>query len=410
MMTPRRFLTATALALCCFLALAVAPLRAAENDALEQRFRDANAKLDAGETQPALEIYNEILEAEPKAGNVWVMRAIAKWKLKDTSGARADLAQAIALHPDNVDAYRVRGQLRYELKDYANSLTDFTKAIDLMQANVETLAANDDEAASDYEKSQAELFGMRAEVKNKLDDSASAIGDLTRAIELKPDYVAAFYLRGQLREATDDPVGAEEDYSKTIDLSPEHADALNQRAWLRFHALKWESAIADGTAALAVVPQAGAVARVVGYAHFGAGNPAAAVTVLTKAADLARDDVEEKAYALFIRHLALKRTGTADDRLATALADWKDKAWLSAVGRFLCGQISEDELDAAMEKGDETDRAGQECEGNFYIGMTRLFAGDRPAARSRFKAAIATGMTTYIEYTLAQAELARMKS
>lgn len=384
--------------------------RAADNSELEKRFAEANARLDAGEFGPAMEIYNEILEAEPTAGNVWVMRALAKWSLKDMSGARADLAQAIALQPDNLDVYRVRGQLRYEAKDYPNSLADFTKAIDLLRANIKVIASNDEDLANAYEKEHAELFGMRAEVENKLNDHPSAIYDLTRAIELKPDYVAAYFLRGQLYEAGEEAAAADADYSTVIQLSPTHAGALSNRAWLRFYAKKWEDAIADGKAAEVITPKSAIVARVVGYAQFGAGRPADAAAMLAKAADLAGDDTAQLAYALFIRQLALRRTGATDDRLAVALAGWKDQPWLTAIGRYLCGQLSEDELDAAMEQGDEADRAGRECEGNFYIGMIRLLAGDRPAARLRFKAAVGTAMTSYIEYTLAEAELARLKS
>lgn len=382
--------------------------RTATHAELEQRFQEANAKLDAGEPQPALEIYNGILEAEPKAGNVWVMRAVAKWRLKDPSGARADLAQAIALHPDNVDAYRVRGQVRYEAGDYPGSLADFAQAIEVMETNAKSVAEVDAGAAREYERENAGLFGMRAEVQNKLDDHAAAIRDLTRAIELKPDYAAALYLRGELVEASGDSAAAEADYSKVIELDPQHADALNQRAWIRFHASDWEAAIADGRAALKVAPRAVIPARLVGYAQFGAGDYAAAAATLGEAAEFGARVPAQQAYALFIRHFALKRTGATDDRVSRARAGWESDAWLQAIAQWIEGRLSEDELDLQAEAGAEDERAGRECEAHFYIGLQRLLDGDRATARLRFKAAVLTQEKSFVEYTLAEAELARL--
>lgn len=371
------------------LALAAVPAIAADNAALEKRFLDANAKVDAGEFHLALEIYNEILEAEPAAGNVWVMRAIAKWNLNDRSGARADLAQAIALHPENTDAYRVRGQLRYQQGDFQGSLADFTKAIELTR-----------------DEPNAELFGMRAEVQKKLNDYPSSIDDLTRAIVLKPDYVAALYLRGQLYEAGGEPAAAEADYSTAIELAPKHVDALGSRAWIRFHALKWDEAISDGTKALEIAPKTAEALRVVGYAQFARGDYAEAAKTLTAAADA--DPTAEAAYALFIRYHALLRTGGADKRLATSWGVWKERPWLQAIAKFIGGQIDEDALEAvAKDTPDDGELAGRVCEMHFYIGLARKQAGDKSTARLRFRSAMATEQKTYVEHALAQAELAR---
>jgi tetratricopeptide (TPR) repeat protein len=403
-----RLLHDAVLVLAVFTALLTAA-SATDPEALEKRFKEANAKFDTGEVQAALDAYNEILEAEPKAGNVWVMRAVAKWKLKDLSGARADLAQAISLHPDNVDAYRVRGQMRYDAKDYSNSLADFTKAIDLVKTNVKSIAANlDADAAATYEKENAELYGMRAEVQNKLNDHPSAIYDLTHAIELKPDYVAAYYLRGQLYEAGSEPVAAEDDYSKVIELSPKHVDALNNRAWIRFHALKWDEAIADGKKALELAPKAAVALRVVGYSQFAKGDYAEAAQTLAAAADA--DATSDAAYSLLIRHHALLRAGAADKRLATSWGNWKDAPWQQALAKFVTGQMDEEALEAvAKDTPDDGELAGRACEMHFYIGLARKQAGDRSTARLRFQSALHTEQKTYVEDALSHAELARLK-
>lgn len=382
----RRLLATVALTL---VALLSVPLHAAENEALEKRFKEANTKLDAGEYQPALEIYNEILEAEPTAGNVWVMRAIARWNLKDRSGARADIAQALALHPDHFDAYRVRGQFRYEMEDYAASLEDFNKAIEFSG------------------EPNAELFGMRAEVQKKLEHNSAALQDLNEAVKLNPEYVAAFFLRGQILEAERRNDDAEKDYTQVIALLPKHADALNNRAWLRFHALRWDEAIADGKKALELAPKAAVAMRVVGYSQFAKGDYAAAAQMLAAAADA--DETSGAAYPLFVRHFALLRGGAADKRLATSWGNWRDDPWLQALAKFITGQIDEDALEAAAkDTKDDGELLGRACELHFYVGLARKQAGDKSTARLRFQSALKTDQKTYVEDALSSAELKRL--
>lgn len=393
-------------------ALAAIAVRAADNEALEQQFKEANAKLEAGEFQPALDRYNEILEAEPGAGNVWVMRGVAKWKLKDLSGARADLAQALKLHPDNIDAYRVRGQLRYETKDYSGSRADFDKAIEIVEAVVNANSGDEEseeaEQALLFHQSNAELYGMRAEVARQQEDNQTARRDLTRAIQLKPDYVAAFYLRGQLREADGRPTEAEEDYTQAIAIAPKHADAFNNRGWIRFHRADWAGALADARQVLALAPKATVSARLAGYCLFAQGDYRAAANQLAAAVDT-EQSANNVAYALFVRHFALLRLGAPDTRVATAWEGWKDEPWLQALAKFITGKIDEDALEEIANQARDDERLGRACEMHFYIALARLQAGDKSTARLRFQSALGTGQKTYVEDALAQAELKRLK-
>ena len=190
---------------------------------------------------------------------------------------------------------------------------------------------------------------------------------------------------------------------------PDQADALHQRAWLHFAARNWPAAIADGRKVLTLVPESVTACRVTGYAEFGAGDYAGAADTLGRAADLAGDDLDQKAFALFIRHLAAQRAGKPDDRLKRAVATWPADTWAATIGCFLTGELSEEKFDELTEAADPAENAGRECEANFYIGMVRLQAGDKPTARLRFRAAIATKVTTFVEFTLSERELERLK-
>jgi tetratricopeptide (TPR) repeat protein len=385
-------------------------MSAADTADLEKRFAEANAKIDAGDAAGALELYNEILEANPDADNVWITRAIAKWKLNDRSGARADLALAIKLNPDNFQIYATRARFRYQEKDYQASLADFDRAIERMEATITSFKksgnVSEQEEAGLIEARSAELYGMRGEVNSQLGETNDALRDLDRAIQLKPDYASAIFARARLHEGAGDAAAAMEDYTRVVKLAPQFADAWRQRGWLRFYARDWDAAESDATKLLELAPGDAEATRLVGFAKFAKGDYAAAAGMLAKAADA--DPGPGAAYALFIRHYALLRMGGADKRVAASWESWQDAPWLQALGKFIAGQLSEEELEkVAQDTPDDGELAGRACEMHFYMGLARKQAGDKSTARLRFQSALGTNQKTYIEDALSVAELKR---
>jgi tetratricopeptide (TPR) repeat protein len=367
--------------------LAGAPLRGATEEELLKRFRAGNDKVNAQAYAEAIEIYNEILEQAPKSENVLVHRAIAKWGLKDLSGARADFAQALSLNPATVGAYQYRSMLRFQTDDPNGSLADLNEAIKLEPAN-------------------AEFFEMRGEVNLRLQIFSDALSDFSRAIELNPKLSAAYLQRANLRRDSEDDAGALSDYSKVIELTPDAAVAWTERGWVKFRALDLAGALADALKAAEVLPEFADAWSLAGYARFGLGQYPAAVAALTQAASLNK---AAEAYPVIIRHFALQRTAGVDERLATSWPTWKTLPWTQAVARFITGQISEDELEAkSAEADDENTKLGQQCEAHFYIGLIRLQAGDKSTARLRFRSAVDIQALHYTERTLAAFELKRL--
>lgn len=367
--------------------LAGAPLRGATDEELLKRFQVGNDKVNAQAYAEAIEIYNEILEQSPTAENVLVHRAIAKWGLKDMSGARADFAQALHLNPEAVDAYRYRSMLRYQTQDFNGSLADLNTALKLDPDN-------------------ADFFEMRGEVNLRLQLFADAQADFSRAIELNPKFSVAYLQRANLRRDSEDDPGALSDYSKVVELSPEVAVAWAERGWIKFRSLDLAGALADARKATELQPKLVDAWSLTGYAHFGLGEYPAAIAALSQAASL---DKAVEAYPVIIRHFALQRSTGVDERLATSWPTWKSLPWTQAVARFITGQISEDELETkAAEADDEDTKLGQQCEAHFYIGLIRLQAGDKSTARLRFRSAVETARIHYTEHRLAAMELKRL--
>jgi tetratricopeptide (TPR) repeat protein len=380
-------LTFTRLALV-FMLLGSSSGLAAKED-LEAKFNAGNAKLDAGEYGDAIEVYNQVLEMEPRASSAWVNRAIAKWNLKDLSGARADLSQAITIDKYNVAAYRARATLRFQSNDLKGSLSDLDAALQVGEAD-------------------AELHGLRGAIFRAGGDQSRALDALGEAIRLNGDYVAARFLRGQILEDEHSPDAALADYDRVIALEPTHVDAVSRRGWIRFHRSDLEGAIADARRVIEFQPDYANGPRLLGYAQFGSGKYQEAATALSRTAELAGYDPDSVAFALILRHHALLRAGKPDKRLATSWGAWED-AWLQTLARFIVGQIDEDALEKLVEAAtDPLEKAGRACEAHFYIGLARLQAGDKSTARLRFRSAVNTEATGYIELVLALAELKRL--
>jgi tetratricopeptide (TPR) repeat protein len=85
----------------------------------------------------------------------------------------ADLSQAIALNPNNADAYRNRGLLHGRKRDYDLALGDFHRAL--------SLNPND-----------ARAHALRGLVWERKGESKQAIADFDRAIELDPAGVGIY--------------------------------------------------------------------------------------------------------------------------------------------------------------------------------------------------------------------------
>lgn len=407
-MVIRRSVTASLLVPLCALALFIGSLHAADQKAYEDRFREANRKLDAGDNQGAIEIYNELLEANPEADNVWIVRALAKWRSNDRSGARADIAQAITMSPDNFEGYRVRGDFRFDEKDEQGSLADYDKAILLAEREIVRLKTKRDDAeAAKIARRLPYLLGARGELHVRQGEIAAASADFNRAIGLKPDYASALWLRGQLYEGEGEYASAVADYSRVIELTPKRLEAWSSRAWMRFYMRDFDAAIADGAKALEITPQDGSALRVTGFAQFARGDYAASAKTLGKATGA--DSGPESAYAMFVRHYAVLRTGGADEQLATSWEKWNDAPWLQALAKFITGQLSEDGLEAAAQVAkNDGELAGQACEMHFYVGLARVHAGDKSTARLRFQSALATNQKGFVEDALSSAELKRL--
>jgi lipoprotein NlpI len=119
--------------------------------------------------------------------------------------------------------------------------------------------------------------------------------------------------------------------------------------------------------------------------------------------------------------LALHRSGRPEEArtfLAGITGMFPVQKWAGPVVQLYAGRLSEDEvLKAAASADPKTDKE-QRCEAYYYLAMAYLLklGGVQEEARSNASKAqeylekcVATGVTTFVEYQAAQAELGRLK-
>ena len=120
--------------------------------------RFGNYKLDACDYAAAIANYDRAIALDPDDPEAYHSRGIAKTEQGDYAGAIADYDRAIALDPDGAAAYHNRGVTKAEQGDYAGAIADYDRAIVL---DPDDLAAHQD----------------RAVAKTGLGDHAGAIAD-----------------------------------------------------------------------------------------------------------------------------------------------------------------------------------------------------------------------------------------
>jgi TolB-like protein/lipoprotein NlpI len=148
----------------------------------------------------------------------------------------------------------------------------------------------------------------------------------------------------------------------------------------------------------------------VGYMKQGAFTIAAqclvqAMTDFTAPSGLDSDTSSLYDYALLYRYISLNRSGAtaeAETLLHERLRLSRESSWTENIFRFYAGTSTEGVL-LRLAKA-----RWQKCEALFYIAEKELVAGNIPRAKTFFENCVKTGVTSYMELGIAQAELHRL--
>ncbi|MCS7012333.1 MAG: tetratricopeptide repeat protein [Chloroherpetonaceae bacterium] len=154
------------------------------------------------------------------------------------SAALVDFNKAIAKDPSYWRAYWGRAYTQWlYLQDTAAALTDYTRAIEL--------APN-----------EADLYYYRGLLRQELGQHARANIDFTRAILLNPNNADYFFQRGRSRLAIEEYALGIEDFSEVLKRVAESSSAYFYRGYAKLSLEKALDAIEDFTASLSLVETA----------------------------------------------------------------------------------------------------------------------------------------------------------
>jgi tetratricopeptide (TPR) repeat protein len=196
-------------------------------------------------------------------------RGVAKWRLKQTDAALADLNKAVSLNPDYAPAYNNRGTVYMDLNRIEDAHRDFDKAISLSPAfgaaysnrananqrlNRLEAAENDFRKAIELMPSNAVPLNGRGKIASNLGHYYTGLRYLNRAITLNGQYAPAYLNRAIVYRMLKRDEDASQDLDKVIALAPDNADLYVFRAQLYAREKRGAQAFYDFSKALELAP------------------------------------------------------------------------------------------------------------------------------------------------------------
>ncbi|MEL7234204.1 MAG: tetratricopeptide repeat protein, partial [Chloroflexota bacterium] len=188
--------------------LAALPVVAFAQD--DDPLADAEALLEEGEFEDAVEAYTEILDGDEENVDALIGRSEAYIALGEERRALADARRAVTLAPDNPDAYIARGAALLAT-DIDAALEDFSEATRL-------------------DPEYAEAYLVLAQVYSALGQGSQALANYDAAIEIEPENADYVYARGLLHYNMGNLEEALADYDAAIEIDPDNADYYFSRA------------------------------------------------------------------------------------------------------------------------------------------------------------------------------------
>lgn len=122
----------------------------------------------------------------------------------------------------------------------------------------------------------------------------------------------------------------------------------------------------------------------------------------------ARND-PKASYSAILAELAARRLGkTEREMIVSARRQLRPGSWPDLCLAFLAGKISDDALLREAQQGDSIEAAEKLCEAYFIVAQVALAAGNTAKGMDYLESCIDTGITGFVEFRLARAELKRL--
>jgi tetratricopeptide (TPR) repeat protein len=378
----------------------------------------------------------------------------------DFTGGIECFDRALAMDPNNVDAYVGRAYSNAYLGRYDDAIADGDHAISIDAASGNAYGARAwakewkgdlDGAHADYDQAiklspnQASFYAHRGAVRDRQKEHEGALKDLDHALELNPSLAFAYHDRATFKYRKGDTVGAIQDEDSAVEFAPRKIDYLLRRANYHLRTNDLEDAAADVSSAQNLQPGSASAYYLRAVIQRRQGNTQDALKSLDQAlqidpsieggyfergivkyvagdlkgaeADfrLARANAADRPHAEIWLWIITSEQGSGDEAnrvLGDYLTDArniKDGTWTEKLGDLVLGRLQPDALAASIDLGqNESLRKDEICEVWFFAGKMELLKNDRVTARTDFQTAVATGAADILEFSESQRELAKL--
>ena len=174
----------------------------------------------------SVQYFNQVIRAKPWLAEPYFYRAVAKLSLDDYRGAEEDASMCIERNPYYWRAYYARGIARQSRELFELAIQDYIRGLEL-SPNDRTMMSNK----------------AIAYIQNKDYDNAETV--LEELVIAYPKYSYGYLTRGAMYMEKGDTALALIDYTKSIEIDPYYAPCYGNRAILLYQTNQMEEALAD---------------------------------------------------------------------------------------------------------------------------------------------------------------------
>jgi tetratricopeptide (TPR) repeat protein len=206
-------------------------------------YNDASKLAKAGNYDAAIDEFSRSIALSENT-NTYMKRGYSYLMKDNYPMSIQDFTDALRIMPSNKLALLGRGIARYQLKDYSGAQTDLKAYIDLDQKNAMAYnymaavcfmrqdfngaLANYNEVAR-IDTTYPDLYTNRGMMRHYLRDFSGAVLDYNKAIRAKPGNASAYNNRAAAYMAMNEFTSALPDLNKAIELNSGYSDAYDNR-------------------------------------------------------------------------------------------------------------------------------------------------------------------------------------
>lgn len=387
------------------------------------RFYLGNAYRKLGSYEKAIAAYKQALKVKPDYAEAYLAMGEVHRAQECYDDEIASYRKAIEVKPDHVEAHRTLGDAYSRRGLYAEAIVAFLKVVELRpddpddHINLGQAYARSGlsaEAGAAYEKAlevipeDVEELELAAETFTDLDLFDHAIAAHQKALQLEPDHVETLSRLGLVylkKEAYKEALAS---YQKLAALEPEDAVHRYMVGVVFLEMRKYESARREFRRARRLETDEPIAQHLIAISDFLEGKFSKSVRAFEKPP--ATEDLE--LLLLLWHHLSLRHVGAeakAQQLLEDNVKNFQGEDWETSLFRFHQGKLTESDLLAAADDGDEL------CQAYFYAGYQYFLQGSPEKARDYFQKATSTGLKTVfdssgLEYLAARTRLEQLHS